>query len=657
MKKTVLIVSVLFLMLPVTLCMALFASAEDVIYSDKLGDLTWELNATTGELVISGEGEMASLADDNPSSWLVHADLIQTVLIKEGVTSIGNHAFKHCKNLSSVTIPDIVTSIGYLSFWYCNKLTEITIPNTCTYVSDGAFSQCENIATITMPSAALDALPQFGVKYLTLTDGTSVPASAFIDRTGLVSVTLPDTITSIGNFAFYNCVSLTSLNLPDGVTSIGYQAFQNCWSLESINITEAVTSIGTQAFNGCKKLTSITIPKSMTTIVRQMFDGCESLTSITIPETVTTIESRAFYGCHGLTEVVIPENVTSISDHAFANCAGLKKIVIPDGIQGISGYAFQSTLNVETVVTPINAVFRIPKESLKTVIFTSGTKIADTAFENCKTLERVIFCGTESEWKSLQTDKKWMESLEDVTFSYHDCSWETTDATHTGTCSMCEAVIESAHVWDGGTVTTPATHFETGVKTYGCTVCGEGKTAVLDKTQTHQYGKWSEYDDKQHQKSCVCGQVTYANHAYGAWKVITPATEESEGMREKTCTCGHKISETLPILTHDYGDKVTAPTCTEQGYTTYTCKNCEDSYLDTYTEATGHRYDGDTDATCNECGEIREIATEQTSVGEEAPKATEDKASGCGATLASRAALTVLLVGAATGFACKKKEE
>ena len=117
----------------------------------------------------------------------------------------------------------------------------------------------------------------------------------------ITSITIPDTVTSIGGLAFTGCTSLTSIEIPDSVTSIGYSAFYGCRSLTSIEIPDTVTSIGGDAFNGCSSLTSVTIPDSVTSIGDQAFEGCRSLTSIEIPDTVTSIGERAFSGCYSLT--------------------------------------------------------------------------------------------------------------------------------------------------------------------------------------------------------------------------------------------------------------------------------------------------------------------------------------------------------------------
>ena len=139
----------------------------------------------------------------------------------------------------------------------------------------------------------------------------------------ITDITIPDSVTSIGNYAFFNCLKLTSITIPDSVTSIGTSAFHNCNSLISITIPDSVTSIGNSAFNNCWDLTSIIIPDSVTSIGDQTFYFCKKLTSITIPDSVTSIGNQAFVSCNSLTSITIEGNVRYIGGSAFLDCTSL----------------------------------------------------------------------------------------------------------------------------------------------------------------------------------------------------------------------------------------------------------------------------------------------------------------------------------------------
>ena len=149
------------------------------------------------------------------------------------------------------------------------------------------------------------------------------------------------TVISIEWNAFYNCYNLTSVTIPNSVRSIGRSAFYGCSRLTSVTIPNSVRSIGSSAFYGCSRLTSsVTIPNSVTSIEEETFYDCSNLTSVTIPNSVTSIGSSAFYGCSRLTSVTIPNSVTSIGEKAFYNCNGLTSVTIGTGITYIGNNAF-----------------------------------------------------------------------------------------------------------------------------------------------------------------------------------------------------------------------------------------------------------------------------------------------------------------------------
>ncbi len=179
---------------------------------------------------------------------------------------------------------------------------------------------------------------------------TSSSSVFYQTRSTLQSVSLPETITSIGNYAFRDCSGLASITIPDSVTTIGSQAFYNCSGLTGdLVIPAGVTSIGSYAFYNCSDLTGITIPDSVTTIDLSAFQNCRGLTSITIPEGVTTIGQSAFEDCSSLTSITLPSSLESIGDHAFDGCRGLTSITIPKRVTSIGGYAFQYCSGLESI--------------------------------------------------------------------------------------------------------------------------------------------------------------------------------------------------------------------------------------------------------------------------------------------------------------------
>lgn len=151
---------------------------------------------------------------------------------------------------------------------------------------------------------------------------------SWVDYQDYISaVVIQDGVTSIGNEAFFNYMDLTSVTISNSVKSIGESAFWQC-GLTSVVIPEGVTDIKAGAFCYCNELTSITLPESVTNIGEYAFNGCSSLTSVSIPESVTNIEAGVFIFCSGLTSVTIPEGVESIGSEAFRDCTSLTRIAV-----------------------------------------------------------------------------------------------------------------------------------------------------------------------------------------------------------------------------------------------------------------------------------------------------------------------------------------
>ena len=304
-------------------------------------------------------------------------DIVGSVVIPDGVTSIGFGAFSSCSSLESINIPDGVTEIGEQAFYGCSSLetveiseayqltligsnafygcsalTNITIPDGVTSIGYSAFYGCSSLETVEFSDASQLILIGSGafsgcssLTNITIPDGvTSIESTAFHGCSALTNITIPNGVTSIKQRTFSGCSSLESITIPEGVTSIEFSAFSGCSSLTSFTIPDGVTEIGESAFSGCSAITSINIPDGVTSIGSSAFGGCSSLETVKISEAsqLTLIRSNAFYGCSALTSFTIPEGVTSIERRAFYDCSGLTSITIPDGVISIGSGAFWS---------------------------------------------------------------------------------------------------------------------------------------------------------------------------------------------------------------------------------------------------------------------------------------------------------------------------
>ena len=351
-------------------------------------------SATQGlEYELNEDGESYYLKGIGTASGEI---VIASTYNKKPVTAIGDEAFISCDDVTSIMIPDSVTSIGDHAFSSCTDLMSVTIGNGVTSIGDHAFYGCTSLTSITLPfvGASLNGTgaTHFGyifgassfwdngdyvptsLKTVVITGDKRIDGMAFRGCTGLTSVTIPDSVTSIGWGAFRDCTGLTSVTIGNGVTSIGDDAFHDCIGLTSVTIPNSVTSIGEGAFEGCTGLTSITLPfvgaslngtsnihfgyifganssvptslktvviTGVTSIGSGAFRDCTGLMSVTIGNGVISIGSGAFDGCTGLTSVTIGNSVTSIGSYAFRGCTRLTSITIPASVTSIGFYAFR----------------------------------------------------------------------------------------------------------------------------------------------------------------------------------------------------------------------------------------------------------------------------------------------------------------------------
>ena len=325
----------------------------------------------------------------------VKGERVTDLIIPDGVTRIGDWAFRFCSGLTSVSIPESVTEIGELAFDGCTGLTSV-------YIDDiAAWCNIEFAGVTSNPLCYAKNLYLNGKLVTDLVIPNGVPCIhnyAFYNCNCLTSVLIyNNATTSIGDNAFMNCSSLTSVVMGNKVTIIGAGAFSDCSSLTSVDMGNGVTSIGGAAFKDCSRLTSVNIydiaawcnidfydadsnpsssanlylngklvtdlviPHGVSSIKKYAFNNCQSLTSVEIPNTVTSIGVKAFRSCYDLTSVEIPNSVTSIGEDAFIHCDGLISVVIPSSVTSIGVYAFYGCPNLSSIISllPASKLFPI----------------------------------------------------------------------------------------------------------------------------------------------------------------------------------------------------------------------------------------------------------------------------------------------------------
>lgn len=357
--------------------------------------------------------------------------------------NLAHHLYIDGKEVTSVVIPESLTKIGAYAFYGCEPLTSVSIPASVTEIGDGAFdcpnlirAEFANVESIcAMDFGDVHSNPMYTARRLYIggsevtdlvipSSVTSISYCAFINCTGLKSVTLPDGLTDINWRAFEGCTGLTSVVIPNSVTLLGSSVFSGCTGLKSVTLPNALTTIGSGAFTDCTALASITIPASVTDIGSGAFQGCtglewadfpsvehmckmrfytfasnplayakdlhingEKVTDLVIPSTVESITENSFYGCDGITSLVISGSVLTIGRSAFADCIGLTQISIPASVTSIYANAFNGCTGLVRInvygptpdVSPMafddttyqRAALYIPENSLEEYLMTN----------------------------------------------------------------------------------------------------------------------------------------------------------------------------------------------------------------------------------------------------------------------------------------------
>lgn len=221
------------------------------------------------------------------------------------------------------------------------KIHSVTIPQSVTSIGDSAFAGCHNLVYLTINDAA-----------------TSIGRRAFAECPLTTTLELGENITTIGNSAFYDCRGLKNVTIPQSVTSIGDSAFGECSSLETLsfgeNIKTNIETIGDDAFYYCIELESVTIPQSVTSIGNDAFGQCHDLQSLTIKDAATSIGHRAFLGCTSLETISLGENIKTIGYHAFNSCTSinLTNVTIPENVTTIRPGTFDYCTHLEYIMLP-----------------------------------------------------------------------------------------------------------------------------------------------------------------------------------------------------------------------------------------------------------------------------------------------------------------
>ena len=528
---------------------------------------------------------------------------LTNISIPGSVLTIGDYAFSSCSKLSTVTLAEGLTTIGDYAF-YNSALSSIVIPDTVLIIDNAAFYGCTNLKKVILGSALM-VINQY----------------TFYGCSALTDIFIPSNIRTISKNAFEACSSLAAIVIAEGLTFIEESAFQNCSGLKHISIPNSTTFIAKKAFSTCNQLTSVTLGTSNTSIRTNTFEMCTALTTIRIEDTLQNIEASAFYGCSSLTSIIfngtvetwnslrlatgwndatsdyviyctngkICKNHIVVTDYAVAatctasgltegsHCSVCNNILVAQ--EAIDALGHTEVVN-KAVAPTCTATGLTEGKHCSRCNATLSQQLVLPATGHTKTAIPAVAptCTTSglTEGSKCSICKEILVEQEEIPALGHDeevipgqAATCTEDGLTEGKkCKVCKTILAAQEVIqaDGHkykTIMTSPTCTNKGFTTFICTVCN-------DSYNTDEIAALG------HKDIDIPGEA--------------PTCTEPGITAGKMCVWCEEISvaqEVIPATGHSHNAVITAPTCTEKGYTTYTC-DCGDTYTDNETAALGH---------------------------------------------------------------------
>ncbi|MBD5583507.1 MAG: leucine-rich repeat protein [Clostridia bacterium] len=320
-----------------------------------------------------------------------------SIIVPEGVTDIKTYAFNSCTEMVSIELPESLINIETGAFDSCTKLASLHIPSKVKNIKERAFYGCSAIESLTVDgnNTRYKGVQNCIVDYLHPTLGVVV--------LGCKNSVIPtdENVKTIGSFAFGGITTLTQIEIPANIRNLYSYAFSKS-GLTSVTIPETVEQYSNDLFAGCINLTAVTLPQNLGGISDSMFSGCTALVNINIPEGVTYIARCAFENCSSLKSITLPNSLQSLRERAFYG-TGLTELVIPASVTVIENNCFGDCTNLRKVTIPANV-----------------TKMSTQVFYGCIALKEIAFEGTLSQWNALEKGTGWYYAVRDCRVTCKD---------------------------------------------------------------------------------------------------------------------------------------------------------------------------------------------------------------------------------------------
>ena len=572
---------------------------------------------------------------------------LENIEIPNSVTTIEESAFQNCSSLNGkIIIPNSVTSMGNAVFKGCAKITEVVLPNTRKNITTSTFEGCTSLEKIVLPDTVTEIQDHAFKNCTSLKDITwskslnTIKDYAFENCDAITEVKLSNSVTYIGAGVFYDCDGITSVSIPDSVTSVGVKLFYDCDALTDVKLGTGITTIPENTFNHCDALENIVIPRRVTTIGNYVFKDCVKFTEITIPRAVTSISANAFsypakmtiYGVAGTyAETFANDNSIKFVDRQInATSATLDKTMLTLN-KGSSTKLYLSvqptdftdevnwkSADTSVVTVAADGTVKAVGVGTTTIKVTVGNASTSCKVTVVQPVTSISLNKTSLSMEALSTYQLTATAYPNDAYD-KSVKWESSD---TSVATVSENGLVTAV--GKGTVTIKATSTAVSSVSRSCTVTvtNNGIVAkdVAQLESPHNYSNncsdiWLYTLPDASKITVTFDERTNIEDGFD-YLYIYNASGEQVGKYTGTELAGKSIDidgDTVKIKlvsdgggnewgfkvtdvkvasgahVHSYTSVVTAPTCTEKGYTTHTC-TCGESYVDSYTDALGHSY-------------------------------------------------------------------